>query len=119
MMIFLPVNDGATEITVKASGINGSNAMTKTGLTVGKNGITTVSMCVGRVTLSAKESKVNATDVTISVESDVYKRQDERSGGHQPGSDYVSWDGSVYGGRHRAGVGRACERGFRLYLWKK
>ena len=71
MMIFLPANDGATEITVKASGINGSKAMTKTGLTVGKDGITTVSMCVGRVTLSAKESKVNATDVTISVESNV------------------------------------------------
>lgn len=71
MMIFLPVNDGATEITVKASGINGSKAMTKTGLTVGKDGITTVSMCVGRVTLSAKVSKVNATDVTISVESNV------------------------------------------------
>ena len=71
MMIFLPANDGATEITVKASGINGSNAMTKTGLTVGKDGITTVSMCVGRVTLSAKVSKVNATDVTISVESNV------------------------------------------------
>lgn len=71
MMIFLPVNDGATEITVKASGINGPKAMTKIGLTVGKDGITTVSMCVGRVTLSAKESKVNATDVTISVESNV------------------------------------------------
>ena len=71
MMIFLPANDGATEITVKAFGINGSKAMTKTGLTVGKDGITTVSMCVGRVTLSAKESKVNATDVTISVESNV------------------------------------------------
>ena len=71
MMIFLPANDGATEITVKASGINGSKAMTKTGLTVGKDGITTVSMCVGRVTLFAKESKVNATDVTISVESNV------------------------------------------------
>ena len=71
MMIFLPANDGATEITVNASGINGSKAMTKTGLTVGKDGITTVSMCVGRVTLSAKVSKVNATDVTISVESNV------------------------------------------------
>ena len=71
MMIFLPANDGATEITVKAFGINGSKAMTKTGLTVGKDGITTVSMCVGRVTLFAKESKVNATDVTISVESNV------------------------------------------------
>ena len=71
MMIFLPANDGATEITVNASGINGSKAMTKTGLMVGKDGITTVSMCVGRVTLSAKESKVNATDVTISVESNV------------------------------------------------
>ncbi len=71
MMIFLPANDGTTEITVKATGINGSKAMTKTGLTVGKDGITTVSMCVGRVTLSAKVSKVNATDVTISVESNV------------------------------------------------
>ena len=46
--------------------------------------------------------------------------RDERSGGHQPGSDYVSGDGSaVYGGRHRAGVGRVCECGFRLYLWKR
>ena len=71
MMIFLPANDGTTEITVKAKGINGSKAMTKTGLTVGKDGITTVSMCVGRVTLFAKVSKVNATDVTISVESNV------------------------------------------------
>lgn len=71
MMIFLPANDGTTEITVQATGINGSKAMTKTGLTVGKDGITTVSMCVGRVTLSAEVSKVNATDVTISVESNV------------------------------------------------
>lgn len=71
MMIFLPANDGTTEITVKATGINGSNAMNQTGLTIGTTGITTVSMCNGRVTLSAQTSKVNATDVTLAVESNV------------------------------------------------
>ena len=71
MLIFLPANEGATEVTVKAAGIHSSNAMTKTGLTVGTTGITTVSMCGGRVTLSAKTSRVNATDATIAVESNV------------------------------------------------
>ena len=71
MMIFLPADENTTDITVKASGINGSKEMTKTGLTIGKTGITTVSMCGGKVTLSAKTSKVNATDVTLAVESNV------------------------------------------------
>ena len=71
MMIFLPADDGTTEITVKAAGINGSNEMTQTGLTIGTTGITTVSMCNGRVTLSAKISRVNATDVKIAVASNV------------------------------------------------
>ncbi len=71
MMIFLPANENTTEITVKASGINGSEAMTKIGLTIGTAGITTVSMCNGRVTLSAKISRVNATDVKIAVASNV------------------------------------------------
>ena len=71
MMIFLPANDGTTEITVKATGINGSNAMTQTGLTIGTTGITTVSMCNGRVTLFVQTSRVNATDVTLAVESNV------------------------------------------------
>ncbi len=72
MLIFLPADEeGTTEITVKASGINNSIEMTKTGLKVGKTGINTVAMCIGKVTLSAKTSKVNATDVTLAVESNV------------------------------------------------
>ena len=71
MMIFLPADENTTEITVKASEINGSKAMTKTGLTVGKTEITTVSMCSGKVMLSAKAARVNATEVTLAVESNV------------------------------------------------
>ena len=72
MMIFLPADEtGTTEITVKASGINGSKSMTQSKVKVGKTGINTVAMCIGKVTLSAKTSKVNATDVTLAVESNV------------------------------------------------
>ena len=72
MMIFLPADEkGTTEITVKALGINNSESMTQSGVTVGKTGINTVAMCIGKVTLSAKTSKVNATDVTFAVESNV------------------------------------------------
>ena len=72
MLIFLPADEtGTTEITVNAPGINSSESMTQSELTIGKTGINTVAMCIGKVTLSAKESKVNATDVTFAVESNV------------------------------------------------
>ena len=72
MMIFLPADEqGTTEITVKASGINGSESMTQSKVKVGKTGINTVAMCIGTLTLSARTSKINATDVTLAVESNV------------------------------------------------
>ena len=72
MLIFLPADEeGMTEITVEAPGINGSKSMTQSNVKVGKTGINTVAMCIGKVTLSAKASKVNATDVTFAVESNV------------------------------------------------
>ncbi len=69
MRVFLPANEGGTEITVKAAGINGSNKMTRSGVTVGKDGITSVVMCSGIVMLSAKVTKLNSDGVTIAVKS--------------------------------------------------
>lgn len=71
MMIFLPANEGGTEIAVKADGINDSAEMVKSGLTVSEDGITNVIMCSTMITLSAEVKEVNPTDVTISVESNV------------------------------------------------
>ena len=72
MLIFLPADEnGTTEITVNAPGINNSKSMTQSKVKVGKTGINTVAMCIGTLTLSAKTSKVNATDVTLTVESNV------------------------------------------------
>lgn len=69
MRVFLPANESATEITVQAAGVNGSNAMTRSDLTVSKDGITSVVMCSGIVTLSAEVTKLNSDGVTIAVKS--------------------------------------------------
>ncbi len=69
MRVFLPSNEGATEITVQADSVNGSTAMTRTGLTISKDGITSVVMCSGIVTLSAEVTKLNSDGVTIAVKS--------------------------------------------------
>ena len=69
MRVFLPANEGTTEITVKAAGINGSNEMTRSGLTVSKDGITSVVMCSGIVTLSAEVTKLDSDNATVTVKS--------------------------------------------------
>ena len=69
MRVFLPASDDGTEITVKADGINNSTEMTRSGLTVSKDGITSVVMCSGIVTLSAEVTKLNSDGVTIAVKS--------------------------------------------------
>ena len=71
MMIFLPADNGTTEITVQAEGINSSAEMTKRGLSVSEDGITNVIMCSTMITLSAEVKEKNITDVTLSVESNV------------------------------------------------
>lgn len=71
MLIFLPEDNGTTEITVKAPNINNSEAMTKTDLAVSKEGITNVIMCSTMITLLAEVKEKNITDVTLSVESNV------------------------------------------------
>lgn len=79
MRVFLPANEGTTEITVQAKGVNSSAVMTRTGLTINKDGITSVVMCSGIVTLSAEVTKLNSDGVTIAVKSnalnwDLYAR---------------------------------------------
>lgn len=69
MRVFLPANEGTTEITVQAKGVNSSAVMTRTGLTINKDGITSVVMCSGIVTLSAEVTKLNSDGVTIAVKS--------------------------------------------------